>query len=280
MILCIISYLLLGIIFVFQKKVSFPRHVLVLFLVGNTIASLLFGWNLFGKEAVKEVQRNTYGNGTRVEEYTVSVEGEPTPISMEIKISERKYTEEELQNIFAKAMRELDTIILGDNTDFDCIEYNLNLVTSIKDIPVQIHWVMDNYQVLNFDGTIREEYAVEEGTLVELRGYLSLQEKEAVYVRNVMVYPKREKSLSMEDKIRRVILEKDRESMTEEKLMLPHAIDGKKLTWKQGSEYRGYVVWALGLLVSILVVFRRKEKSKRKRCYKIIRKLSVRLPCF
>lgn len=260
--ICIVSYVLLGLAFLFRKKFPVPKQILLILLIGNTMACILFGMDLAKRGDAGEVRRNSYGEGDVLKEYTAVVEGESEEVSVEVAVSERQYTEDELQKMFAEVMEKLDTLILGENTSFDRIETDLNLVTEVTGYPVQIQWIMSNYQVLDTDGTIREENVSREGTLVELQGYLSHQETEVIYVRNVMVYPREEESLSLKERIDRLISEKEKEAVTEESFVLPQTIDGKKITWKQDSDSSGYIVWAMALLVAILIIFRQKEQEK------------------
>ncbi len=262
MAICIVSYVIIAVAFVLRRRIPIPRQVLLVFLVGNTVACILFGIQLWQKESVSEVRREDGISGGRKEEYLAMVEGESEEFLVDVEIAKRQYTAEEVQHIFAEVMEQLDTLILGNNTDFDCIERDLNLVSGVKGYPVQIQWVVSDYQVLDINGAIREEYDEEEGTLVELQGYLSLQEMEAVYVRNVMVYPEKTETLPLKERIGRLLQERERETVTEAYFELPKTIDGKEIRWSRGKDNKGYFAWAMGLVTSILLVLRKKEQKR------------------
>lgn len=262
---CIVSYIFWGIAFVFRRKLPIPKQVFFLFLAGNTIACILFGMEQMQNKSIGEIIRNSYGEGDALEEFTAVVEGEEEAIAVEIEVSERRYTSEEVQAMFARVIEQLDTVILGENESFDYIEKDLKLVTEVAEEPVRIQWVMSDYQALELDGSIKEDFQNSEGVLVELQAYLSCQEEEAVYVRSAMVYPYREEDLSMKEKVERLIQEVEQKSTTEELFLLPQTIDGKQITWKKATKSNGYVVWATGLLVAILLVFRRKEQEKERK---------------
>lgn len=212
--------------------------------------------------AEEEVQRNAYGAGSRTEEYTAVVEGEQEEIPLEVEISEQQYEAEEVQTIFAEVMEKLDTLILGENASFDRIETDMKLVTAVEGYPVQIQWVLSSYESMDMDGTLKQEQLSEDGEFVELQGYLTLQDMEAVYVRSVMIYPKKEAELSLGERLDRLIREKNEETITKESFHLPETIDGKTIVWKEATDNSGYVVWAMGLLSAILIVLRKKEKEK------------------
>lgn len=222
--------------------------------------AFVLGFLLLQQNTAKEVQRNTYGAGSRTEEYTAIVEGEKIPV--QVQVSEQQYETEEVQTIFAEVMKKLDTLILGENSSLDRIENDMKLVSAVEGYPVQIEWELSSYEFMDLDGTLRQEALPEEGALVELQAYLSLQEQEALYVRSAMIYPQKEQELSLGERLSRLLREKNEETKTEEKFHLPESIDGKTIKWKAGTDYSGYVVWAMGLLSAILLILRKKEKEK------------------
>lgn len=199
MITCMVIYSALVFWFLAGKKGKLPspyvgregkRIFLILFFT-NTIAMSLFVTDVWKHQNPEEVQRNSYGKGTRTEELEITVGNQLKQEPFELEVKERKYTRKEIQKIFKQVMEELDEMILGDNESLDRVEYDLNLVTRAEKYPIQIQWESDDYGVMNEEGEIRQEHTKEEGTLVEIRGTLSYEGEEALYVRNVMVYPRK-----------------------------------------------------------------------------------------
>ena len=170
-------------------KRSLKRKIVVI-LIGTAILSLiLFLSELILVDTEAVVTRNTYGEGEKLTEYELTVEGELEGETLQIEVGEKEYTEEELQKIFREVSDKLDKVILGENETFDRVEKDLDLVTSLEGYPVQIQWQLDSYSVLNMYGDIQEENLIAEGTLVELRGTISYKEEECIYSRYVRVYP-------------------------------------------------------------------------------------------
>ena len=148
----------------------------------------LFVWETFFDSFRPEIVRNDYGEGKKTESYEVVVDGEKKEIQLEV--SEREYTDQEVKKLFQRVEQALDQTILGDNESFDRVERDLNLVTFLSGYPVEIQWELSSYKVLGTDGKILTEDLDEKGTLVELRGNVFYKENSMVYIRNVRVYPR------------------------------------------------------------------------------------------
>ena len=136
--------------------------------------------------------RNTYGIGSRMEELEVAA-GEGKREKIEVQVSERAYSGEELQSMFQRCIAQMDRLILGDNKNLDHIESDMNLITGIPGVPVEISWELDRYDVMNVYGEIQEEELHKEGTLVTLKGILTYREvpsEQALYECTAMVFPK------------------------------------------------------------------------------------------
>ena len=216
-------------------------------------------------EADKEtiITRNSYGQGSRTEAYELTIPGEIEQEPIQIEAKERVYTHEEIQDIFVKVMDKLDAVILGENESFDRVEQNLNLVTEISDYPIQIRWELSSYEVMDMEGNIQQSRVSEEGTLLELRGTLSYYEEEAVYVRNVMVYPVTRVGVDLIiHEVKQAIQAAEEESREDETFTLPEEVGGRKLQWSRKKEgHWGYIL-LLGAVCSVFLVYHSREKIR------------------
>ena len=93
------------------------RKIILIFLGTAGIAFLVFmsdnGKKLLQDEHGQSVlQRNAPGMGSREEDLEVQI-GDVKE-SVTVKVSEEKYTKEELENVFEEAARKLETLILGE----------------------------------------------------------------------------------------------------------------------------------------------------------------------
>lgn len=227
-------------------------------------------------EITEGISRNTYGQGKRTEELKVYAEGENIEEHIEVEISERAYTQEEIQDLFVRCIHRLDTMILGNNESFDHIEEDLNLITEIPGEPVTVSWELDRYDVMNVHGQLNEETVKEEGAgqgiMVTLQAVLTYKEeegKQALYECNVMVYPK---EMSEEDRLYQAVREELEESnentRTESLFILPKEAAGRKLHFYRRMDTRGGIVIIMAVLIFVLLYalkWQNQEKEAEKR---------------
>lgn len=241
-----------------EKKKLFLIGILSVLLAGAVFVS-----EQLGVEGEPIITRNGYGKGSKTEVYELTIPGKIEQETVQIETSERLYTHEEIQAIFTEVMDRLDGIILGENESFDRVEQSLNLVTEDTEYPIQIRWELSSYDVMNTEGEIAESRVSEEGTLVELRGTLSYYEEEAVYVRNVMVYPvTRVGAELILHEVKEAIKVAEEESRREESFVLPNEVSGRKLQWSRKKEQRWLYVLLLGAVCCVFLVYRSREKVR------------------
>ena len=215
------------------------------------------------RDTKAEIIRNKQGEGAKIEEYEVTIEGEVEGEPFQIEVEEQEYTHTELKKIFQEVSDKLDQVILGENESFDRVEKDLDLVTYLEDYPVLIQWQMDSYSVLNIYGEIQEEHLVPEGTLVELRGIISYKEESFVYSRYVRVYPlTREGKDKLLYEIKQHIEQQEKDTRQTSGFTLPESINGMELKWSQKKQHRWVYVLLAGSVFSIYLVYREREKVK------------------
>lgn len=273
MAICVVIYLLLlAAIWTEKKKRWIPRlkekGKRLLFrtvFIANTIAFVLFAIELLGGNVPDHMVRNSYGEGSRLESYEVTVEGRLEKEPIEIEVQEREYTSAEIQKIFVEIMEKLDKVILGENKSPDRVETDLNLVNELEGYPVAIRWELDNYDVLDTEGRIYEENTQKEGTIVELRGTMSYREHEATYVTHVAIYPKsmkgKEKWL---DAIGKSVADIEEKTRQKEGFFLPETVLGQKVEWQKKKESKGYLVLLFGFLMAGVLLWKGRQDEKEK----------------
>ena len=247
-------------------KDSMKKKIITILIVSAVMAITVFLLEHVLAESERIVTRNPHGEGEKVVEYEVSVEGELEKESFRIEVEEQEYTHAEIQKMFREIQDKLDEVILGENDSFDRVEKNLNLVKELEDYPVRIQWQLDSYSVVNLYGEIQEKNLAEEGSLVELRATISCQEEEAVYVQHAMVYPLTRKGADkLLYEIRQKVEREEEETRQEASLELPEEINGRQLKWSQKKESRWQYVLILGIAICAYLVYREHEKMKREK---------------
>ena len=247
-------------------KKSMKKKVIAILIVSAVLALTVFILEHVLEESERIVARNPHGEGQKVVEYELSVEGELEKEPFRIEIGEQEYTHEEVQKMFREVHDKLDEVILGENQSFDRVEKNLHLVTELEEYPVRIQWQLDSYSVVNLYGEIQEKNLVEQGSLVELRATISYQDQESIYVQHAMVYPLTRKGADkLLYEIRQKVEQVEEETRQEASLELPEEINGSQLEWSQKKESSWQYVLILGVAVCAYLVYREHEKVKRER---------------
>lgn len=189
--------------------------------------------------------------------------------SVNITVSGRAYDSGELEEKFKEAAENLEKIILGDNENTDEVRTDLNLVTEIPDTGISVTWELDNYDVMDIRGGLRQENLTEEGTLVKLTALLRYEEETASHEFYVRVYPPR---LSESEKILQEISEEvrqmDEETRTQDYLPLPGRVNGIEIQWEYTENIRAFAILILGVGGACMICVsdrqRRKEEEKKK----------------
>ena len=239
------------------------RIVLILFFT-NVLAASLLVMDLGERHSAGDIRRNSYGKGDRTEEYQVTVGDELKKEPFAVEVEERKYTGEEIREIFKKVIPTLDRLVLGENKSFDRVETNLNFVTALEEYPIQIQWEADNYEVINVYGEIQHEHTKEEGTMVEIRGTLTCEKEEALYVANAVIYPeKKNRKEKLLAQIETLVKDEDKRTEEKEGFALPDEVNGEKIRWSKKLNMRGFYVSVLGFVCAGLMIALQKQNRQK-----------------
>lgn len=207
------------------------------------------------------VERLGYGNGKKEEELLVSIGDVVTKEPISIFVDEREYTTSELTEIFDQAMSQLDTIILGDNVSKDEVRENLNLTDFIPGSDIKVRWELEDDSLVGNDGKIQEAYVKEEGTLVNLKGILTLEDQECEYTTYVNILPRDEtKSEKIVNELKEQIEVIEKQTRTKESFELPLKIMDINVIWDKKNENHGVVLLVLGLITGIVLYWGKDEE--------------------
>ena len=210
---------------------------------------LVFGtiWGLYQRRhlEVHFVQRPSYHEGDR-QETLEAVRQDGTKEKISLHLSERLYTAEEAKARLEEAMERVDASFLGENENARHVDLPLLFETEPLE-GVLIQWMTDRPDVLTGTGQIAESFAEEDGLPVQVRAVLSCQQEEAVYTREVMVYPLRKTDgEAFRRRTGRELEKTDQATRQEEGFSLPEQIAGEDVIFqkKEGREF-----WFLALLL-------------------------------
>lgn len=200
--------------------------------------------------------------------------GSDTPLKIELKIEQRKYTEDEVYANFEKVEKNLPKLILGKNESLDKITSDLNLLNQIEEYHIDIEWVSGDYNIISYDGTVKNDYFEKSGiesAVVELSALMKYGVNERKVDFEVRVMPAFVKS---DEEFSKTVKNAIRDSVTDsamsEKIILPSEIGGYGLRYEEVKENSAGIVFIFFVVATGMIVVgqdsqRKKEAGIRKR---------------
>lgn len=190
---------------------------------------------------------------------------------MEVEVEEKRYTKEQIEEVFQKAVQKLEPLILGGNRSLDEVRTDLNLVTEIPGEPIEVSWELNRYDLINIYGELNEKGTAEEpeGALVNLKAYLTYTEDESMQAleeMSVRVYPaKLSGEESRRARVLQAIEEEEEQSREKDVLKLPNEIEGRKIILRNPDNPRGWYVLALGPVICLLLAGLQRQNEQKER---------------
>ena len=216
-----------------------------------------------------KIKRNSFGNGTKSETFRVGVEGSEEQ-TVDVKVPERKYTNEELDVLSRQALRKLDARVKGKNKSLDHVEHDLDLPASLPGFPFHIIWELDRYDVINMDGKLNQEAlkASEEsdnGALVTATAILKYQGQEIFYSITARLFPSKEAG-GIKEQILEAVEQEDEKTATEDYLVLPRKAAGKRLYWKKERQaiFPSLLILCFIAAACLVLLKRQKEEQQQR----------------
>lgn len=208
--------------------------------------------------------RNPLGQGSR--EITLHAEGEKTGLngSFTYSVLPKKYTNEELEELYDIFLSALEETILSKNTDRNRIREDMKLVTTIDGYPFTLDWSTSDYTLMNYEGRIQRKEINRDGELIELTAVISCDGFQKIYNSFVRVYPP---LLTEQGKFlqsaKREVQKQDEKYQYQDKWKLPEKIDGETVIWKEGGISKGIIVLVLSGLTAAAVFFLKDNDLKK-----------------
>lgn len=230
-------------------------------------AVLLYIWDnkvpvLTDQEGREILERGTYGEEV-VRKMKVRIGEEGQEKEIDIPVSGKEYTREEIRQVFSQADQELERQILGENESLDEIRYDMDLITELSDLGVSITWELDRYDVMDIQGNLREEALTEKGAELRLTATLACGEEQQTKEFCAKIFPPlKDKEQEIMEEIREQISLSDEKTRTGDYLVLPDSVDGQKLEWKYGTDTRAAAILVLGLGAAAMLIVSERQRKK------------------
>ena len=195
------------------------------------------------------IERRAYGEREYELDLVAKDETGEELLNYSLPVRNRAFTEEEADALFEEASDLLEGIVLKDNGSFGQVRSDLDLVESIPGYPFTISWKLDNYEVMHFDGELNEDNIPKDGVVVTLTAIYSYEEMrwQQEFVANIIprAYTPAERAFK---EIKKMLLEADEKSLTEESILLPDEYEGKELFWSEKETDNSLMLLVLTLI--------------------------------
>lgn len=183
---------------------------------------------------------------------------------IEIPVSKRVYTNEEVKEAMKKGMDEILKILPGENTSLQNITTDLNPVSELSDLGLSLKWDFGDGDIVDIKGKVENEN-LSESVDIDIGVTLSYESYEESYVIPARVMPKPlTADESLIKRFKDYISVADKKSAGESGFYLPESFEGKKLVYHLEDSMNFHLIWIMGIIVAILLYLREKNNDRQK----------------
>lgn len=209
------------------------------------------------------LRRKSYGEGEVPVSLSARVEGKEEEI-FEYIVEERKYTTQEAEELYAKAVRVLPKAICGQNESLEDVRTHLDLVTSLEGYPFSISWESDSYSIVNTDGTVNNE-ELREAAVVALTAQFRYENLTWDYQMYVRVNPKQYTGQELlRRRIEELLRRQEEKTGTMDTMILPDTVGSMPIVWKEIVEDSSVYLLLLVLSTAIFLYWTRSREPDRR----------------
>ena len=183
---------------------------------------------------------------------------------IEIPVSKRVYSNEEVKEAMKKGMDEILKILPGENTSLQNITTDLNPVSELSDLGLSLKWDFGDGDIIDIQGKVDNEN-LSESVDIDIGVTLSYESYEESYVIPARVMPKPlTADESLIKRFKEYISVADKKSAGESGFYLPESFEGKKLVYHLEDGMNFHLIWIMGIIVAILLYLREKNNDRQK----------------
>lgn len=216
------------------------------------------------------IERRDHGGGSRNVRLKVGEAEGPADETVNVTVSELRYTSAELEQLAEEAKEQLLHDILGDNASFDRIADDMVLPSSLSGYPFRISWRTDDPLLINSKGVInRARYedkdledkdmkTAAEGILTGIHGELTYEDHTSCIDMAVRVFPIRPKELTLGEYVGELIRKADKATREEPVLKLPEYVEGREIRYEEAGDPYGVLILVL-VAVTAVLMYRRED---------------------
>lgn len=211
------------------------------------------------------LQRKAAGEGEGISELVLSLPEIEEETEYTVSVPEQKLTESERDRYFKMAEEEIDESFLGGNPDLEHIFLPVSMKESFCGGIVEGEWILDDYSLVNPNGTLVEKDIPKEGAIVGAKVNLTYGDYEHIYEFSFRVC---QRKLSASESVYRELdryFEAEGGKEGEERVKLPTEAAGMALVWSEKQGHTGILFLFLGVLAGGMIQVSGKSKENKER---------------
>ncbi|WP_207649930.1 type II secretion system F family protein [Butyrivibrio proteoclasticus] len=246
----------------FIRKISI---VLVIVLAGCFLAAAMFISSRNSKflEGGNIIHRKNYGEGEFEAGLLAKSETGEEIGEYDFLVNERLYSAVEANELFERASKEAEQLILKDNPTFGEIRDDINLIDNVPGYPFQISWKLDDYELMHSDGRLETDKIPKEGVLLNATAIYKYNEQtwKQEFVMNLLpkaLSPKERLAKSLGD----LLKEADGKTTYDETIELPKDIEGEAIVWSEQVEDNSILILVLTIVGACMCYIAKDEELK------------------
>ncbi len=235
------------------------------------------------------IRKNTWEQGNIVLELQAESEHKD---EISVVVEPKSLTEKEAEVLAKEVLKELIPEILGENTDTDRIDSDLNLISQLKNYPFRISWETSHPHIVKATGEIIneakkpdhdvKEVISEEGTSVYLTAWLHYDDSYQQYrfkkEIEIKVFPQEKTAQEKwQDELNSAIERQKAEDAYKETLQLPQTVQGVTVRWREKGGGDSMILWII-IIAAALMLYTAKDNDLNKRVMKRNKQLEKDYP--
>lgn len=233
---------------------------ILVFLAGSLLGvMLIIKGGREGEIDNNRLQRNSYGEGACSIELIAENGEETAQISLELE--EKNFSIEELEKCYETFFEKLERVVLGKNSSFEEVVYDLVLPDCLEGYPFVLEWQTDEDYIDAKGRLVQNELSCPVVTEVTVRIAHDGFEREESFLCCVQ---SRASPVSMQEMLEKRLQVIEEENREKEFLMLPTEYGGKEIVWKQQRDWRGFLfLLAVPFVCAMLCFSKDRDLHKR-----------------
>lgn len=211
--------------------------------------------DLLRNSAIASLDRPAYGKDS--ESYHLQCEnseGEKQDIELELRAVQ--YSEEEIQELFARYQSILKQKVAGDNPSLDQVGRNLDFSPEAGWEAIEVSWTSSDYDVISEDGILNLSNVSEGETDMMLYLTLSYEDDQEMYPIPITVVKNED---NYKESLQEYLNRAEEGDRTSGRFTLPGEYDGKELIYREKRDLSG--LYGFMVLLAAVVIWKWQEQS-------------------